>query len=95
MDEPTTRRHSGISGRVGPRMRSSRVLTPGILAGFVAIVGVLIATLFVGLANLQTVHATSEVVAHAHGVKRALNHLLATTIDAVTAQRGLVMTVRC
>lgn len=83
------------SEQVGPTVRSPRVLTPGLVAGFVAIVVVLIATPFVGLAKLQTVYATSEAVAHIHGVKCALNHLLAPMIDAVTTRRGFVMTVRC
>ena len=46
-------------------------------------------------ATSQTVYATSTVVAHTHAVRRALNHLLAMMIDAVTAQRRRVTTVRC
>ena len=91
MDEPTPR-NSGVLGRVGPTMRSSSVLTPGLWVGFVVIVVVLIATLFVGLANLRNVYETAESVAHANAVKAGLERLLATMVDAETGERGFVIT---
>ena len=73
-------------------MRSSRVLTPGLLARFVAIVVVLIATLFVGLANLRSVYETSATIAHTNAVNAGLERLLATLVDAETGERGFVIT---
>lgn len=54
----------------------------------------LIATLVAGPANLESVYATSGAVEHTYAVKGALDQLLATMIDAETAQRGFVITVR-
>jgi signal transduction histidine kinase len=69
-----------------------RVLTPGLLAGFVLIIIVLIAQLVIGLANLRNVYSTSEAVAHTYSVKVALNELLLSTVDAETGERGFIIT---
>ena len=70
----------------------SDVLTPGLLIGFVGIIAILIGTLVVGLANLRTVHVTSEAVAQTHSVKVALQHVLTTMVDAETGERGFIIT---
>jgi PAS domain S-box-containing protein len=93
MDKPTTPRHSAGSA-VGPMMRPPRVLTTGLVAGFLAIFVVLIGTHFVGLANLRNVSETSTTVAHTNAVNAGLERLLATLVDAETGERGFVITGR-
>ena len=92
MDEPTTPHHSGGSEQVGPTMRPRRVLTPGLVIGFFAILVVLIGTHFAGLASLRTVYETSTAVAHSNAVNVGLERLLATLVDAETGERGFVIT---
>ncbi len=87
-------RHSGGSAQVGPTMRPPRVLTPGLVVGFLAIFVVLIATHFVGLANLRNVSETSTTVAQTNAVNAGLERLLATLVDAETGERGFVITGR-
>jgi signal transduction histidine kinase len=72
---------------VGPR-----VLTTGLLIGFVAIVFILISALVVGLANLRNVHSTSEAVAQTYSVKVAMQRLLTAAVDAETGERGFIIT---
>jgi PAS domain S-box-containing protein len=67
-------------------------LTPGVLAGFLAIVTVLAGARYVGLANLRTVDASRDAVAHTYAAKAALEQLLATLIDAETGERGFLVT---
>src|SRR5229473_1784874 len=71
---------------------SSGVLTPGLLAGFVVIIVVLIATLAVGIVNLENLYGTSAAVMHTYAVKDALQQLLAMTVDAETSERGFIIT---
>lgn len=71
---------------------ASRVLTPGLLAGFVAAALVLILTFVVGLTSLRNVYDTSDAVAHTYAVKADLEGLLSTLIDAETGGRGYVVT---
>src|SRR5437588_649156 len=92
MDSPPADRHSGVSQRMGPMMTPSRVLTPGLWVGFVVIVVVLIATLFVSLANLRRVYEAAGSVAHTNAVRAALQQLLATVVDAETGERRFVIT---
>jgi signal transduction histidine kinase len=68
------------------------ILTPALLAAFVAIIIVLLVALFVGIANLRTVEATSEAVAQTYSVELALRELLATLVDAETGERGFIIT---
>ena len=68
------------------------VLTPALLIGFVAILVVLVATLFIGLSNLRNVHSTSEAVAQTYSVRLALEQLLTTMVDAETGERGYIIT---
>lgn len=70
----------------------SHVTTPGLLAGFVMTVIVLVATLIVGLANLRNVHATSDAVTQTYSVKVALQQLLSTILDAEAGGRGFIIT---
>ena len=90
MLDPTA---SAASRRSDARQRGrSRVLTPGLVAGFAGIVVVLVAARFVGLANLRDVDASRAAVAHTHQVKAGLDQLLATLIDAETGERGFIIT---
>ena len=59
-----------------------RILTPVLVAGFIAIIGVLIAARVIGAVNLRNVYDTSSAVAHTTAAKAALQQLLATLIDA-------------
>src|SRR5207247_8577184 len=70
----------------------SRVLTPELLAGFVLILVILIATLVVGLVNLRNVYTTSAALEYTYAVKIALQQLLAATLDAETGERGFIIT---
>ncbi len=71
---------------------ASRPLTPWILAGFGAILVVLIAALVVGPINLRSVYSTTESVARTQAVRAALQELLTTEVDAETGQRGFIIT---
>jgi signal transduction histidine kinase len=75
-----------------PRGGWSRVLTPKLLAGFVLILIILVATLVVGLVNLRHVYTTSVALEHTYAVKIALQQLLAATLDAETGERGFIIT---
>ncbi|PYR03260.1 MAG: hypothetical protein DMG00_26815 [Acidobacteria bacterium] len=78
-----------------PRSRAgdwSRVLTPGLVIGFVGAIVVLLAMLFVGLGNLHDVYGTTEAVAHTYAVKAALEQLLSKIVDAETGERGFMIT---
>jgi PAS domain S-box-containing protein len=68
------------------------LLTPGVVTGFLGVAVILIATLFVGLANLRDVYETNEAVAHTFAVKTSLEELLSTLVDAETGERGFVIT---
>ena len=89
---PLTTPRFPVSEQLAAAAGRSRVLTPGLLAGFVLIVIVLIATLVIGLANLRNVYSTSEAVVHTYSVKVALNELLLSTVDAETGERGFIIT---
>jgi signal transduction histidine kinase len=71
---------------------AGRVLTPGLLAGFVAAALVLILTFVVGLTSLRNVYDTSDAVARTYAVKADLEGLLSTLVDAETGGRGYVIT---
>jgi signal transduction histidine kinase len=83
---------SGSSQPAASTIPWSDVLTPRLLVGFVGIIAILIGTLVVGLANLRTVHVTSEAVAQTHSVKVAFQHVLTTIVDAETGERGFIIT---
>jgi signal transduction histidine kinase len=72
--------------------RWSDTLTPTLVAGFAAIVVILLATLAVGLMNLRQVFDASERVAHTYSVKLGLEELLAQIVDAETGERGFIIT---
>jgi len=72
--------------------RTARALTPGLLTGFLATAAVLVASLLVGLANLQNLLDTTADVAHTYAVKHGLEQLLTTLLDAETGERGFVIT---
>lgn len=88
----TTRAHSAAPEPLAPSRGWSGVLTPGLLAGFVAVIAVLVAARIVGVVNLRNVYTTSEAVAHTSSVKAALQQLLATIVDAETGGRGFIIT---
>jgi CHASE3 domain sensor protein len=67
-------------------------LTPWLLAGFSAVLGVLVVALVAGPANLRKVFGATDAVAHTQAVRAALQELLTTTIDAETGQRGFIIT---
>jgi PAS domain S-box-containing protein len=67
------------------------ILTPLLVAGFVAIIGVLILARVIGAVNLRDVYDTSGAVAHTNATKAALQQLLATLIDAETGERGFIL----
>jgi PAS domain S-box-containing protein len=69
-----------------------RVLTPGLVAGFIAIIVVLIAMRVVNTLNLQRVYSTSEAVAHTFEVKVDLQKVLTVAVDAETGERGFIIT---
>src|SRR5436853_453503 len=73
-------------------VRWTSVLTPPLAAAFIGIVVVLVATLAVGLLNLERVYGTGEIVAHTYTVKAALDEMLSTMVDAETGQRGFIIT---
>src|SRR5215475_9610611 len=68
------------------------ILTPVLVAGFIAIIGVLIVALVISAVNLRNVNETSGAVAHTNAAKAALQQLLATLIDAETGERGFIIT---
>jgi len=68
-----------------------RILTPVLVAGFIAIIGVLIAARVIGAVNLRNVYDTSSAVAHTTAAKAALQQLLATLIDAESGERGFII----
>jgi len=63
-----------------------------LLAGFSAVLGVLVVALVAGPANLRKVVGATDAVAHTQAVRAALQGLLTTTIDAETGQRGFIIT---
>jgi PAS domain S-box-containing protein len=67
-------------------------LTPWLLAGFGAVLAVLVVALVAGPVNLRKVYGATEAVAHTQAVRAALQELLTTTIDAETGQRGFIIT---
>lgn len=77
---------------VAPAIRWSEVLTPGLLAGFILTVVVLVVTLAVELANLRNVYVTNEAVEHTQSVELALQQILTTMVDAETGERGFIIT---
>ncbi len=72
--------------------RRTPPLTPWLLAGFGAVLAVLLVALVAGPVNLRNVFSASEAVAHTQAVRAALQELLTTTIDAETGQRGFIIT---
>jgi PAS domain S-box-containing protein len=68
-----------------------RILTPVLVAGFIAIISVLIVASVIGAVNLRNVYDTSGAVAHSNAAKAALQQLLATLIDAETGERGFII----
>src|SRR5215831_1889986 len=70
---------------------SRHILTPVLVSGFIAIIGVLIVARIIGAVNLRNVHDTSGAVAHSNAAKAALQQLLATLIDAETGERGFII----
>ena len=69
-----------------------RVLSPGLLAGFAAIVLVLIAAGVINALNLRNVYDASDAVAHTNAVKTSLQEILTAALDAETGERGFVIT---
>jgi PAS domain S-box-containing protein len=69
-----------------------RVLTPGVIGGFLAVTLLLVAAAIVAVANLGTVYRSATAVAQTNAVKAQLESLLATLIDAETGERGFVIT---
>jgi PAS domain S-box-containing protein len=69
-----------------------RVLTSVLVAGFIALIAVLITARIVANVNIQAVYDNSAAVAHTDAVKAALQQLLATLIDAETGERGFIIT---
>jgi CHASE3 domain sensor protein len=80
------------SQSVAPVIRWSEVLTPGLLAGFILTVVVLLVTLAVELANLRSVYVTNEAVEHTQAVELALQQILTSMVDAETGERGFIIT---
>jgi PAS domain S-box-containing protein len=70
----------------------TRALSPVQLFGFAATALAIIATLVIGLTTLRSVYDASAMTAHTYSVISALRHLLATSIDAETGQRGFLLT---
>jgi signal transduction histidine kinase len=75
-----------------PTIRWSEVLTPGLLAGFILTIVVLLVTLAVELANLRNVYVTNEAVEDTQSVELALQQILTTMVDAETGERGFIIT---
>ena len=69
----------------------SAAITPGLFAGFAAIVVVLVAARIIGTVNLRNVYTSSEAVSHTHTVKDALQQVLTTALDAETGGRGFLI----
>jgi len=61
------------------------------LAGFGAILAVLIVAFVVERTNLRNVYDASAWVAHTHSVRAALQEVLASAVDAETGQRGFII----
>jgi CHASE3 domain sensor protein len=69
----------------------SAAITPGLFAGFAAIVVVLVTARIIGTVNLRNVYTSSEAVSHTHTVKDALQQVLTTALDAETGGRGFLI----
>lgn len=74
------------------RFKETRVVTPALAFGFVAIVLVLVVGVVVALANVGTVYRAASAVARTNDVKTQLRALLASLIDAETGERGYIIT---
>ena len=74
------------------RSRFSKALTPAVIAGFVGILLVVLATFAIGVASLKTVHDVNQTVARSYAVSLELHQLLTTLVDAETGQRGFIIT---
>src|SRR5215469_16085474 len=66
-------------------------LTPVLVAGFIAIISILIVARVIGAVNLRNVYDTNGAVAHTNAAKAALQQVLATLVDAETGERGFVI----
>src|SRR5215475_6923366 len=66
-------------------------LTPVLVAGFIAIISILIVARVIGAVNLRNVYDTSGAVAQTNAAKAALQQLLGTLIDAETGERGFII----
>src|SRR5437773_4980278 len=69
-----------------------RVLTPALVAGFVMMIGVLIAAGAADVLNTRSIQATNALVVHTYAVKADLRQLLTTAINAETGERGFIIT---
>ena len=72
--------------------KEARVVTPGLVFGFIAIVLVVVVGVVVALANVGTVYRAASAVAHTNDVQAQLQALLASLIDAETGERGYIIT---
>src|SRR4249920_3893250 len=87
-----TRHPSMTTSRSPASAPGTPPLTPWLLAGFGAVLAVLVVALVAGPVNLSKVYGATEAVAHTQAVRAALQELLTTTIDAETGQRGFIIT---
>jgi signal transduction histidine kinase len=89
---PSQSSASERSQPIPPPTNGPRLLTRGLLIGFVTIIAILISALVVNLTNLSNVHSTSDAVSQTYSVKVALQRLLAAAVDAETGERGFIIT---
>ena len=71
---------------------AAHVLAPPVIAGFAALVVVVIAAFVINTANLRDIDAKAGAVEHTYAVKGSLDRFLATMLDAETSERGFVIT---
>jgi signal transduction histidine kinase len=82
----------GSQENISAPVTQTRVMTPGLALGFLAIIVVLVAGVLITLANLATVYRATTAVAHTSAVKAQLEALLTSLIDAETGERGFLIT---
>jgi len=81
-----------VSEQIAAAAGRFRVLTPGIVGGFVVLVILLIGTFTVSLANLRSISSTGDAVTRTYSVIVALDRLLLAAVDAETGERGFIIT---
>lgn len=75
-----------VSEQIAAAAGRFRVLTPGIVGGFVVIVVLLIGTFAVSLANLRSISSTGDAVTRTYSVIVALDRLLLAAERTAKAQ---------